>query len=31
MRGKIPENEKLTNQLETIRNIKHHLYFQSGL
>ena len=31
MRGKIPENKKLTNQLENIRKIKHHLYLQNRI
>ena len=29
MRSKIPENKKLTNQLENLRKIKHHLYLQN--
>ena len=31
MRSKIPENEKVTNQLENIRKIKHHLYLQNHI
>ena len=31
MRSKIPENKKLTNQLENIRKIKHHLYLQNRI
>ena len=31
MCSKIPENKKLTNQLENIRKIKHHLYLQNRI
>ena len=31
MRSKIPENKKLTNQLENIRKIKHRLYLQNRI
>ena len=31
MRSKILENKKLTNQLENIRKIKHHLYLQNRI
>ena len=31
MRSKITENKKLTNQLENIRKIKHHLYLQNRI
>ena len=31
MRTKIPENKKLTNQLQNIRKIKHHLYLQNRI
>ena len=29
MRSKTPEDKNLTNQMENIRNIKHHLYLQN--
>ena len=31
MRSKIPENKKLTNQLENVRKIKHHLYLHQRI
>ena len=31
MRSKVPENKKLTNKLENIRKIKHHLYLQNRI
>ena len=31
MHSKIPENKKLTHQLENIRKIKHHLYLQNHI
>ena len=31
MHSKIPENKKLTNQLENIIKIKHHLYLQTRI
>ena len=31
MHSKIPQNKKLTNQLENMRKIKHHLYLQNRI